>query len=110
MATLVALRDHIDKSAATALLGHSLSLERELVAVDARCNFLEQLQPLAGQRALESGETGDVAARPRQARDEAAADRIGCAASVILPIKSHRQAAGASGTVLFRAFCPNLNR
>ena len=44
---------------------------------DARRNLLEQLQPLAGYRRLEHGETGDVTARPREARDEAAADRIG---------------------------------
>ena len=44
---------------------------------NARRNLLEQLQPLASQRANHSLEAGDVAARPRQARDEAAADRIG---------------------------------
>ena len=33
--------------------------------------ILEQLQPLAGHRRLQVGETGDVAARPRKARDEA---------------------------------------
>ena len=52
-------------------------VEQEGDPVDARRNLLEQLQPLARHRALESGETGDVAARPRKARDEAAADRIG---------------------------------
>jgi hypothetical protein len=38
---------------------------------------LEQLQPLAAQRALHHDETGGVAAGPREACDEAAADRIG---------------------------------
>ena len=36
-----------------------------------------QLQPLAGHRRLDIGEAGDVAARPRKARNETAADRIG---------------------------------
>ena len=52
-------------------------VEQETDPVDARRNFLEQLQPLAGHRWLNIGETGNVAARPRKARDEAAADRIG---------------------------------
>src|SRR4029077_20491317 len=51
-------------------------VEQERDPVDVRRNLLEQLQPLAAQRGLDSGETGDVAARPRQRRDEAAADRI----------------------------------
>jgi hypothetical protein len=45
--------------------------------VDARCNLLEQLKPLASSRRLHDGEAGCVAARPRQAPHEAAADRIG---------------------------------
>ena len=45
--------------------------------VDARRNLLEQLQPLAGHSRLHRDETGDVTARPRKARDESAADRIG---------------------------------
>ena len=45
--------------------------------LDARRNLLEQLQPLAGHRRLHIRKASDVAARPRKARDEAAADRIG---------------------------------
>jgi hypothetical protein len=44
---------------------------------NTRRNLLEQFQQLAGHRRLRNVETGDVAARPREARDEAAADRIG---------------------------------
>src|SRR5579872_6675652 len=40
-------------------------------------NFLEQLKPLAAHRRLANGEAGDVPARPRKARNEAFADRIG---------------------------------
>src|SRR5216684_388650 len=52
-------------------------IEQESGPVDAWRNLLEQLQPLAGDRRLHNGETGSVAAGPRQALDEAAADRIG---------------------------------
>jgi hypothetical protein len=51
-------------------------VEQEGDPVNARRDLLEQLQPLAGHRRLHSSETSDVAARPRKARDEAAADRI----------------------------------
>jgi hypothetical protein len=47
------------------------------VAADARRNLLEQLYPLAAHRWLNIGETGDVAAGPWKARNEATADRIG---------------------------------
>ena len=40
-------------------------------------DLLEQLQPLARHRRLGQDESGDAAPRSRQARDEAAADRIG---------------------------------
>ena len=43
----------------------------------ARRDLLEQLQPFAAKLVLERGEAGDVAARPRQAGDEAGADRVG---------------------------------
>jgi hypothetical protein len=43
---------------------------------NARRDLLEQLQPLAAHRGFQIEETGDVAARPGQARDEAVADRI----------------------------------
>src|SRR5262249_49516929 len=52
-------------------------IEQEGGPVDARCNFLEQLRPLAGNRWLHKGEAGGVAARSCQAPDEAAADWIG---------------------------------
>ena len=44
---------------------------------DPRRNLLEQFQPLAGLRRFRNGETGNVAARSQEARDEAAANRIG---------------------------------
>ena len=50
-------------------------VEQEGDPVDARCNLFEHLQPLPGYRGLHQGGPGDVAARPRQARHEAAADR-----------------------------------
>ena len=52
-------------------------IEQEGGPVDARRNLLEQLQPLAGNRRLHNGETSGVAAWPRKALYEAAADRIG---------------------------------
>ena len=39
-------------------------------------DLFEQLQPFAAQAVFERGETGGVAARPRQARDETGADRV----------------------------------
>jgi hypothetical protein len=48
-----------------------------IATLTTRRNLLEQLYPFATERAHHSLETGDVAARLRQARDEAAADRIG---------------------------------
>src|ERR1700730_14151292 len=44
---------------------------------EVRRNLFEQLHPLAPPRAYNRGKTGRVAAGPRQARDVAAADRIG---------------------------------
>ena len=43
----------------------------------ARRDLLEQLQPFPADAVFERHETGGVAARPRQAVDEAGADRIG---------------------------------
>jgi hypothetical protein len=40
-------------------------------------DLLEQLQPFAAQAVFELDEAGGVAARPRQARDEAGTDRVG---------------------------------
>ena len=51
-------------------------VEHEGDPVDARCDLLEKLQPLATKRAFDSGETGGVSARPRQARHKTAADGI----------------------------------
>jgi hypothetical protein len=42
----------------------------------ARLDLFEQLQPFPGQAVFERYETGGVAARPRQAVDEAGTDRI----------------------------------
>jgi len=42
----------------------------------ARRDLFEQLQPFPGRAVLESHEAGGVAARPRQAVDEAGGDRI----------------------------------
>ena len=42
----------------------------------ARRDLLEQLQPFPAHAVFEQEETGDIAARPRQAIDEAGADRI----------------------------------
>src|SRR5262249_28178532 len=52
-------------------------VEQEGDPDDARRDLLEQPQPLPGQGRLHIDETGDVAARPGEARDEAAADWIG---------------------------------
>ena len=43
----------------------------------ARRDLLEQLQPFPAHAVFERDKTGGVAARPRQAVDEAGADRIG---------------------------------
>ncbi|MBV9584860.1 MAG: hypothetical protein JO213_08255 [Alphaproteobacteria bacterium] len=42
-----------------------------------RCELLQNLHPLPPHGGLEIGKPGDVAARPREARHETAADRIG---------------------------------
>ncbi len=46
-------------------------------AGDARRDLLEQLEPFATDYKFELHESGRVAVRPRQIRDQAAADRIG---------------------------------
>ena len=43
---------------------------------DDRRDLLEQLRPFAAQAIFERGETGGIAARPRQAVDEAGTDRV----------------------------------
>ena len=45
-------------------------------ARDLRRDLLEQLQPFPADAVFEIGETGDVASRPRQTGNEAAADRV----------------------------------
>ena len=52
-------------------------MEQERDACDARRDLLKQFQPLAGHRRLKIGEPSDVAARPRKARNESVANRIG---------------------------------
>ena len=42
----------------------------------ARRDLFEQLQPFPADTVLREGKTGGVAARPREARDEATADRV----------------------------------
>ena len=49
----------------------------------ARRDLLEQFQPFAAQAVFELDETGGVAARPRQALDQAGADRVGDIANTI---------------------------
>jgi hypothetical protein len=44
---------------------------------DVRCDLLEQLQPFRAEAVFEEREASDVAARPRQARNETGTDRIG---------------------------------
>jgi hypothetical protein len=38
--------------------------------------FLQKLRPFSAQAVFELREAGDIAARPRQTRDVAAADRV----------------------------------
>src|SRR5262249_12386106 len=54
-----------------------LGVNQDRDARDVRRNLPKQSDPLAAHRKLKIREAGDVAARPRQAHHEAAADRIG---------------------------------
>jgi hypothetical protein len=69
------------RDAAAALKGFKkwpgVRIEHGRGPVNARRNLLKQLQPFAPDRKLKGEEPGDVAARPREARDKARADRIG---------------------------------
>jgi hypothetical protein len=56
--------------------GAGLGIDHERSARHARRDLLEHRQPLSGNGRLKIGKAGDVAARPREARHEAAADRI----------------------------------
>src|SRR6516225_4962847 len=51
-------------------------VEQEDYPVNAWRNLLKQLQPFSSHCRLHKDETGDVATRSREARDEVAADRI----------------------------------
>ena len=94
-------------------------VEQEGDPGDARRNLFEQLQPLAGHRRLHIDETGDVAAWPRQARDEAAADRIGndakmmgmvrvcCSIAAVVGVLCERMRSGCSATSSFANRCIN---
>jgi 3'-5' exonuclease len=59
------------------LSGAAFHIGRHCDPGHARRDLPEQLQPFAAQRALSHDKTGGVAARPREACDEATADRIG---------------------------------
>ena len=79
-------------------------------ALHARCDLLEQLQPFPAHAVFETDETGDVAARPRQAVDKAGPDRIGdvrehdrhgagrLQQGVPAPLPAARMTSGASAT------------
>ena len=49
----------------------TLGLATRAAASEARCNLLEHRQPLAGDARLILQQPSEIAARPRQARDEA---------------------------------------
>ena len=57
--------------------GGRLAVPHERGAREARRNLLEHRQPLADDARLEVQHAGEIAARPRHARNEACADRIG---------------------------------
>ena len=63
----------------------------------ARRDLLEQFQPFAAQAVFEDDETGGVAARPRQAIDEAGADRIGDITNTIGTVRVACSNAAARG-------------
>jgi hypothetical protein len=54
----------------------SFGMKDEADPADARCNLLEYFQPLSSDLGLEDSKSGDVAARPRQARDKTAPNWI----------------------------------
>src|SRR6516165_2368720 len=56
--------------------GRCLRIEQERNAREGRGNLRQQLHPLSSHRGLEIGESGDVTARMREARDESLADRV----------------------------------
>jgi hypothetical protein len=58
------------------VVGRRLRIEHDGKAIDAGRQLLEQLQRLSDHRVFEEAEAGDVAARPRQVRNEALPHRI----------------------------------
>src|SRR5437016_4790295 len=56
--------------------GSRLRIVHECNAADPGHGLLEQRNPFSTQRRLDRDKSGDVAARPRQVRDETAADRV----------------------------------
>ena len=59
------------------VIGGRLGVGQQSDARQARRDLLEQRQPLADDAGLERQETREIAAGPRQAGDEARADRVG---------------------------------
>ena len=55
----------------------AVRVEDERDPRDVRRGLLERLQPFGSDRELEAGEAGEIAARMRQVRHEALADRVG---------------------------------
>src|SRR5262249_22573903 len=62
--------------------GGGLRIEEQCDPFKSRRKLLEQGQPFPDNVLLEGGETGNVAARPCQARNHAASDRIGDAVGI----------------------------
>src|SRR5262245_10614746 len=54
----------------------SLSPIHDFMSTRPRCDLFEQLQPLRAEAEFKVGKTGDVAAWPRQAVDDAGGDRV----------------------------------
>ena len=69
---------------------------------NTRCNLLEQFQPLAPERVVAYGETGDVAARSREARDKALPTGSATVAKTIGMVRVCRSSAAVVGVVLER--------
>src|SRR5262245_11630493 len=54
----------------------SKGLEQDAYRGHARSDILQQLEPFRAKAEIIAGESGDVAARPRETLDEATADRV----------------------------------
>src|SRR5260370_32006802 len=70
-------RGSLECSQLVLCIGGSFRVEHHPRPRDLGRNFFQEAQPLAAHRRFKIREPGDIAARPRQARDETAADRIG---------------------------------